>query len=167
MISNNLGISCIGIVYGYILFYTLKRYFTPEKGMPVKELILLLGALSGSVIGISITSGYIGAYGLGLFVGAGLNGGLTWLTETRSTKGQSQGKSAWNTVKWVGQGLTRQWQRHHLGIVRSVKILVVILAICIAFMQGTYFGYTLQMNSTSISFQSGILSAPPPKTTTP
>jgi hypothetical protein len=56
---NALGIGGIGAVYGYVLFYALKRYLPPvaEKPPAIKELVFLLASLGVSgAIGASVTS---------------------------------------------------------------------------------------------------------------
>ncbi len=81
---NACGISGIGIVYGYVLFYVLKRYLPPFSQAPpsIKEMVVSLGSLGGgSAIGVFVTSldgiSYIGPYGLGLLIGASANIAIT------------------------------------------------------------------------------------------
>jgi dipeptide/tripeptide permease len=79
-----MGIACIGLVCGYILFYSVKRHFPPTASgpLPVQQLIMLLGAVSaGGIIGGAFIAlegvNYIGAYGIGLAVGVAINVALT------------------------------------------------------------------------------------------
>jgi hypothetical protein len=73
---NALGVAGIGVVYGYTIFYSLKRYMPPVARRPpsIRELLLFLVAmgLSGA-IGSSFVSldgvNYVGPYGLGLLGG--------------------------------------------------------------------------------------------------
>jgi hypothetical protein len=73
---NALGVGGIGVVYGYIIFYSLKRYMPPVAKRPpsIKELLLFLipmglsGAIGSSFVSIGGIS-YVGPYGLGLLVG--------------------------------------------------------------------------------------------------
>ena len=83
---NALGIGGIGMVYGYVLIYALKRFLPPvaEDSISVKELILLLSALGmSSILGTAFGSmdgvNYIGPYGLGFVSGAAANIGVTVL----------------------------------------------------------------------------------------
>jgi len=85
---NALGVTSIGIFYGYILLYTLKRYLPPvsQHSPSLKELALLLVTLGfGGVIGVSVTSidniNYMGLYGLGLLIGLATNVAFTVITE--------------------------------------------------------------------------------------
>ncbi len=79
-----LGIGCIGLVCGYILFYSVKRHYPPTTAepLPVQQLIMLLGAIgAGGIIGGAFIAlegvNYIGAYGIGLAVGVAINVCLT------------------------------------------------------------------------------------------
>lgn len=96
------GIGGIGVVYGYVLFYVLKRYLPPFSQTPpaIKELVLSLASLGGGgAIGAFVTSldgiNYIGPYGLGLLVGAATNVivtlclGLAWYRDASKDSGQS------------------------------------------------------------------------------
>lgn len=75
-----LGVWGIGVVYGYILFYSLKRYMPPvtERPPSLRELVLFLAAMGLSgVMGASFASlddvNYVGPYGLGLLLGMTAN----------------------------------------------------------------------------------------------
>lgn len=75
-----MGIGSIGTVYGYVLFYVLKRYLPPVIPEPpsFKELLLSVTSLGmGSAIGASLVSldgmNYIGPYGIGMLIGATIN----------------------------------------------------------------------------------------------
>lgn len=79
-----IGVGCIGIVCGYILFYSLKRNHPPTTTapLPVHEVITLLaaigagGTLGGAFIALEKIN-YIGPYGIGLLVGITVNVYLT------------------------------------------------------------------------------------------
>ncbi len=75
-----LGIGCMGWVYGYILFYSLKRHFPPmsDDPLPINQIVLLLAAFgAGGTIGAVFIAlegvNYFGPYGIGLFVGVVTN----------------------------------------------------------------------------------------------
>ncbi len=84
---NALGVGCMGIVYGYILFYSLKRHYPPSTGapLPIKETLVVLTAISATgAIGAAFVSldgvNYIGPYGIGLLAGLSVNVVLTlWI----------------------------------------------------------------------------------------
>lgn len=89
---DSLGIASIGVVYGYILFYALKRYMPPATQAPltVKELLLLLttlglsGGISAAFVSVNGIN-QIGPYGMGLLVGSAINVGLSlWLEKQHS-----------------------------------------------------------------------------------
>jgi hypothetical protein len=74
------GVGCIGIVCGYILFYSFKRNQPPITQAPLSmhEVITILAAVgAGGVIGGTFIAleqiNYIGPYGIGLFVGTAVN----------------------------------------------------------------------------------------------
>lgn len=79
-----IGVSCIGAVYGYMLFYSYKRHHTPlaHASMPIKQVIELLAAIgAGGVLGSTFLIlervNYIGPYGIGLLIGVVFNVILT------------------------------------------------------------------------------------------
>ena len=81
---TGIGVGCIGIVCGYILFYSLKRNHPPTTTvpLPVHEVITLLAAIgAGGVLGGAFIAlekiYYIGPYGIGLLVGTSVNVYLT------------------------------------------------------------------------------------------
>ncbi len=84
---NALGASGFGMFYGYVAIYILKRYLPPlaEQTPQVKELVsALISLAAGGVMGILVRSidgiNFIGAYGIGLVLGAALNVVVTiWL----------------------------------------------------------------------------------------
>lgn len=85
---NAIGVGCIGAVCGYILFYSFKRHHPPTTSapLPVAEVITLLTAVSagGAIGGVFIALegiNYIGAYGIGLFIGVTGNVSLTMMYE--------------------------------------------------------------------------------------
>ena len=85
---NALGIGSIGVVYGYVLFYALKRYLSPasQERPTLRELFVALATLSaGGIIGASVTTmdaiNYIGPYGIGLLLGSALNCALSFSIE--------------------------------------------------------------------------------------
>ena len=82
------GIGCIGIVFGYFLFYSFKRHHPPVSPsvMPIGQLVNILGAIgAGGVLGgvYILLEGvnYIGPYGIGLFLGVAINVTFTILYE--------------------------------------------------------------------------------------
>jgi len=89
---DSLGIASIGVVYGYILFYALKRYMPPVTQAPltVKELLLLLttlglsGGISAAFVSVNGIN-QIGPYGIGLLIGSATNVGLSLWLEKKST----------------------------------------------------------------------------------
>lgn len=87
---NAIGISCIGMVCGYLIFYSYKRLHPPisEHPLPIGEVITLLTAVgAGGVIGSAfiVLEGvnYVGAYGIGLLLGIMTNVGLTMWHENQ------------------------------------------------------------------------------------
>lgn len=81
---NAIGVSCIGVVCGYLIFYSYKRQHPPmsERPLPVGEVITLLTAVgAGGVIGGAFIAlegvNYVGAYGIGLLLGITVNAALT------------------------------------------------------------------------------------------
>ncbi len=78
------GIGCIGVVCGYILFYSLKRNQPPTTSIPLsmREVISILaavgagGAIGGAFIALEKIN-YIGPYGIGLLLGTSVNVYLT------------------------------------------------------------------------------------------
>jgi hypothetical protein len=84
---NALGASGFGMFYGYVAIYILKRYLPPlaEQSPNVKELVSALVSLAaGGIMGGLVRSidgiNFIGAYGIGLIIGATLNVAITiWL----------------------------------------------------------------------------------------
>lgn len=88
---NAIGIACIGIVCGYLVFYSYKRLHPPlsEHPLPVGEVIALLtavgagGAIGGAFIALEGVN-YVGAYGIGLLIGVIANVGLTIQYERRA-----------------------------------------------------------------------------------
>lgn len=79
-----LGVGCIGVVCGYILFYSLKRSQPPTASIPLsmREVITILaavgagGAIGGAFIALEKIN-YIGPYGIGLLLGTSINVYLT------------------------------------------------------------------------------------------
>jgi len=70
------GVGCIGVTYGYMLFYSFRRHQTPlvETPMPMSQVLTLLGAIGagGAIGGAFLTLegvNYFGAYGIGLLMG--------------------------------------------------------------------------------------------------
>lgn len=88
---DSLGIASIGVVYGYVLFYALKRYMPPTTQAPltVKELLLLLttlglsGGISAAFVSVNGIN-QIGPYGIGLLIGSATNVGLSLWLEKKS-----------------------------------------------------------------------------------
>jgi hypothetical protein len=86
-----IGVGCIGVVCGYVLFYSFKRHQPPiaQDPLPISEVISLLvavgagGAIGGVFIALEGVN-YIGAYGIGLLVGVTLNVSLTIIYERPS-----------------------------------------------------------------------------------
>lgn len=85
---NAVGVMCIAVVCGYILLYSFKRLQPPLRQTPlaVGEVIALLAAITASgTLGRAFVSlegvNYIGAYGVGLLLGATINIVLTILHE--------------------------------------------------------------------------------------
>jgi hypothetical protein len=84
---NALGASGFGIFYGYVVIYILKRYLTTLADQPpnIRELVsALISLTAGGVMGGLVRSvdgvNFIGAYGIGLTIGAMLNVAITiWL----------------------------------------------------------------------------------------
>lgn len=83
-IVSVIGIACIGVVCGYVLFYSLKRNQPPISSapLPISEVVVLLAAIgAGGVIGGAFIAlegiNYIGAYGVGLLLGVAINVYLT------------------------------------------------------------------------------------------
>ena len=79
-----IGIGCIGIVYGYLLFYTYKRHHAPivENSMPIGQALSVLAAIgAGGILGGAylLLEGvnYIGPYGIGFLLGVAVNVLLT------------------------------------------------------------------------------------------
>jgi len=75
-----LGVGCLGIVNGYMTFYSFRRQNPPltPSPLPTEQLVLLLGAngAGGAVGSIFIAMegvNYFGAYGIGLLIGVALN----------------------------------------------------------------------------------------------
>lgn len=82
---TSIGISCIGVVYGYLLFYSYKRHHV-ETPLPISQVITLLVAIgTGGVIGGAFLAlegvNYIGPYGIGLLIGVSVNVILTMRKE--------------------------------------------------------------------------------------
>lgn len=82
------GIGCIGVVIGYILFYSFKRHHQPitPKPLPVTQLLTILVAISASgVVGKAFLDlrniNYIGPYGIGLLIGVAIEVILTMIYE--------------------------------------------------------------------------------------
>jgi hypothetical protein len=71
-----LGVAGIGVMYGYLTFYALKRYLPPATKRPprLRDLLLFLvtlglgGAIGAPFLWIGGVS-YVGPYGLGLLAG--------------------------------------------------------------------------------------------------
>ena len=85
---NAIGVSCIGMVCGYLIFYSYKRQHPPmsEHPLPVGEVITLLTAVGvGGVIGGAFIAlegvNYVGPYGIGLLLGLTSNILLTMRAE--------------------------------------------------------------------------------------
>jgi predicted MFS family arabinose efflux permease len=85
---NAVGIGCIGIVCGYLLFYWFKRRHPPsaEVPLPLNEVVTLLATIgAGGILGGAFIKlegvNYIGAYGIGLLCGLATNVMLTMLHE--------------------------------------------------------------------------------------
>lgn len=79
-----IGVGCIGVVCGYILFYSLKRNQPPVTTTPLSmhEVITILAAVgAGGVIGGTFIAleniNYMGPYGIGLLIGTAVNVYLT------------------------------------------------------------------------------------------
>lgn len=73
---NALGVAGLGVVYGYLAFYALKRYLPPATKQPprLRELLVFLATLGlGGAIGAPLAAvdgiSYVGPYGLGLLGG--------------------------------------------------------------------------------------------------
>jgi hypothetical protein len=85
---NVLGAAGFGMFYGYVAMYILKRYVPPlaDQTPNVKELVSSLTSLvTGGIMAGLVRSidgvNFVGAYGLGLALGAGLNVIITiWLS---------------------------------------------------------------------------------------
>jgi hypothetical protein len=84
IVINAIGVTCIGMVCGYVLFYSLKRNQPPisSSPLPMSEVIVLLAAIAaGGAIGGAFMKlediNYIGAYGIGLLFGVLANVFLT------------------------------------------------------------------------------------------
>jgi hypothetical protein len=78
------GVGCIGVVCGYILFYSLKRNHPPATTIPLSmhEVISTLAAVgAGGVLGGAFIAlekiNYMGPYGIGLLLGTSVNVFLT------------------------------------------------------------------------------------------
>lgn len=73
---NALGVAAIGVTYGYLAFYVLKRYLPPATRRPpgIRDLLLFLvtlglsGAIGAPFVALGGVS-YVGPYGLGLLGG--------------------------------------------------------------------------------------------------
>ncbi len=88
---NAVGIGCIGVVCGYLIFYSYKRQHPPMSQQPLAmgEVITLLTAIgAGGVIGGAFIAlegvNYVGSYGIGLLLGVAVNVSLTMWHEGRS-----------------------------------------------------------------------------------
>lgn len=78
-----LGVSGIGAVYGFVLFYAIKRCLPPiaDQSPSFKEIVSSFVAIGIGLLGASLLTvdgiNYIGPYGIGMFVGAAINTGIT------------------------------------------------------------------------------------------
>ena len=86
-----IGIGCIGMVCGYLVFYSYKRLNPPlnRHALQVGEVITLLTAVgAGGAIGSAFIAlegvNYVGAYGIGLLLGVVANIGLTMWHESQT-----------------------------------------------------------------------------------
>lgn len=77
---NALGASGFGMFYGFVAIYILKRYLPPiaDQTPKVKDLVSsLISLVAGGIMAEMVRSidgvNFIGAYGLGLTLGAALN----------------------------------------------------------------------------------------------
>lgn len=66
-VLTGLGIGCIGFVFGYLLFYSVKH----TKEFSVDLLASAIGAVGGGTVIALLdpTPGWIGPYGVGVFAG--------------------------------------------------------------------------------------------------
>lgn len=91
---NAIGVGCLGCVYGYILFYSIKRHHQPitDGALSVKETLSVLAAIgAGGAIGAAFISlegvNYIGPYGIGALLGLISNVTLTlWLESSNKNR---------------------------------------------------------------------------------
>jgi hypothetical protein len=88
-----LGVVCIGVVGGYLVFYSYKRLHPPisTHPLPLVEVIALLTAVGASgVVGGAFGKldgvNYIGPYGIGLFIGVAINVALTIRDELAASR---------------------------------------------------------------------------------
>lgn len=85
-----LGVACIGVVCGYVMFYSLKRIQPPmaKTPLPLTEVAALLiatgagGALGKAFVDLGGVN-YIGGYGIGLLIGMTMNILLSILSENQ------------------------------------------------------------------------------------